>query len=155
MSVDDLDAARPSRAGRLRLAGFLLAVAAVGSATAATAAVDPTGLSVVAVAPAVSTVAHDLPIEVTAHGPGLGMFCEPFTITVRWSQPHGRPHHESVSSPQTGGAAIQRLMVPSRLLRVGILHYVVTARQTCGLISHRTTSAVRWPARGRSAVDIV
>jgi hypothetical protein len=136
-------------------------VAVVGGALSATppagAASVPRVLVVAPTPPAVAA-GHEIQIPVYSRNLGADLFCSTSIVRVRWSD-----GQRTWARTRSDGSAIQgettMMRIPARYVVPGILHYVVTVDQECGLFLWPPNGVQwfsgRWPSTGAAHVVVV
>jgi hypothetical protein len=137
------------------LAGLSVAGAA-GTASAATPGIPR--VLVVAPAQPIQTAGHGIQIPVYWKNLGADLFCSTSVVQLRWTY-GGRTwaHTRRVGSEVEG--ATTTLRIPSRSVMPGVLRYVVTVDQECGLFVWPPSGiqwfSGRWPTTGAAEVMVV
>jgi hypothetical protein len=113
---------------------------------------------VVAPAAPIQTAGRAIDIPVYAKNVSTDLFCSTSVVRVRWT--YG---HRTWSRSRLAGVAVQgdttMMRIPRRSVVPGVLRYVVTVDQECGLFLWPPSGVQwfsgRWPAEGTAKVVVV
>ncbi len=83
------------------------------------------------------------------------LLCAPFTITLTWWRAGGHRYSASRELSNKSVASAGVLHIPAAAMRQGVVRYVATATQQCGLLAPTTTYAGRWPSSGSATVTVL
>jgi hypothetical protein len=139
--------------GKFYAATAVAGTAAVAFAGTSAAADNSIALRSASQLAAATGVALHIPVVVDS--PNSGIFCSDIAVTVHYRGAQGRRHTVTRTVRPVPDVQVTTLTVPARRLSVGMLHYVVTARQSCGLPTSITHFAGRAPQNGQYSVRVL
>jgi hypothetical protein len=149
---------------RLAFSTLLASVVMSGGMVVGAPAASADAAQVVVVAPTAPVAMAGRPIDVSASAVdlGRGFFCSSAATTVTWWY-DGRGQSRSAAADEMVSASAVTVRIPAHAVRPGIMHYLVTVRQQCGVsLGPCGVEACaggwtigRWPQDGTAAIRVL